>query len=120
MKTSRLSRFSPGFQGCLMTALEQQVHALYDETLVIVLHRYDALHPQDVRPKILGDRLDSGDEPLGTLRLVRAERQAADLIVMLVVAISLRNSGSTSRMRSRLKASGPSRNVQCDEFWHRD
>src|SRR5919198_4977116 len=69
----------------LTAALDEHVHALNDEAFVIILHRDDALHPQDVRAEILGDVLDPRDEALGVHRSVTGQRQAGDPLVVLMI-----------------------------------
>src|ERR1700736_5279866 len=69
----------------LRTAFEEHMHALDHEALVVVLHRNDALHSEDVGSDFLGDLLDPGNEPVGIERAVGGKRDAADVLVVFVV-----------------------------------
>src|SRR5215813_886170 len=54
----------------LVVAVEDHVHALEYEALVVVLERQDALAAQDARPVLLHEVLDPGKELVGIERLV--------------------------------------------------
>ena len=85
MNTRRLSRFSPSFQGALMIAVEDHVHALEHEALGIVLEIQDALAAQDLRP-VLGDELlDPRKELVRIERLVGVERHRLHVLVVIVL-----------------------------------
>src|SRR5207249_8653223 len=71
----------------LMVTFDQHVDTLDDKTLVVVRHRDDALHPQDVGSERLRDILDPGDELLRIHRTIGRERQAADRLIVLVVVL---------------------------------
>ena len=58
--------------------------ALDDEALVIIHYRDDAFHAQDIGTELLRDVLDPGNELLRMQRPVGGEREAGDLVIMLV------------------------------------
>src|SRR5215469_11968959 len=68
----------------LVVAIENHVHALEHEALVVVLERQDALAAQDVRPLDLHELLHPGKELVGVERLVGLERDRLHLFVVIV------------------------------------
>src|SRR5260370_9456633 len=74
-----------GFPGTLGTAFEKHVYGLDHKALIVVLHRTDAFHSKDVCSEILRDLLNPGNEPLRIERPVGGQRQAADLVVVVMV-----------------------------------
>src|SRR5215472_21749 len=68
----------------LVVAVENHVHALEHEALVIVLERKDALAAQNVRPLNLHELLHPGKELVGVERLVGFERDRLHLLVVIV------------------------------------
>src|SRR5215470_16282774 len=68
----------------LVVAVENHVHALEHEALVIVLERKDALAAQNVRPLDLHELLHPGKELVGVERLVGFERDRLHLLVVIV------------------------------------
>src|SRR5262252_5303546 len=68
----------------LVVAVENHVHALEHEALVIVLERQDALAAQNVRPLDLHELLHPGKELVGVERLVGLERDRLHLLVVIV------------------------------------
>src|SRR6476661_482563 len=69
----------------LVVAVEDHVHALEHEALVVVLEREDALAAQDVRPFLLDQVLDPRKELLGVERLVGRERDRLHILVVIVL-----------------------------------
>src|SRR6185312_8072631 len=61
--------------GALMLTVEDHVHALHDEALVVVTERQNALEAQDIGTVIGGDVLDPGEELVRVERLVHAQRK---------------------------------------------
>lgn len=57
---------------------------LHDKLAVIISHCDNALHAQDVRAVTLSGVLNPGDEPGGIHWLVGHQRQAGNLVVVLV------------------------------------
>src|SRR5215470_4819984 len=68
----------------LVVAIENHVHALEHEALVIVLERQDALAAQNVRPLDLHELLHPGEKLVGVERLVGLERDRLHLFVVIV------------------------------------
>src|SRR6516164_4211156 len=68
----------------LVVAIENHVHALEHEALVVVLERQDALAAQDVRPLDLHELLHPGKELVRVERLVGLERDRLHLFVVIV------------------------------------
>src|SRR5262249_10554844 len=69
----------------LVVAVENHVHALEHETLVVVLERQDALAAQNARPLGLHEVLHPGKELVRVERLVGLERDRLHLFVMIVL-----------------------------------
>src|SRR5262249_1418965 len=69
----------------LMVAVENHVHALEHEALVVVLERQDALAGQNARPLGLHEVLHPGEEFVRVERLVGLERDRLHLFVMIVL-----------------------------------
>src|SRR5215471_17712820 len=69
----------------LVVAIENHVHALEHEALVVVLERQDALAAQNVRPLDLHELLHPGKELVGVERLVGLERDRLHLFVVIVL-----------------------------------
>src|SRR6266404_4328232 len=70
--------------GALVIAVENHVHALKHEALVVVLERQDALAAQNVRPLDLHELLHPRKELVGVERLVGLERDRLHLFVVIV------------------------------------
>src|SRR6516225_4856321 len=68
----------------LVVAVEDHVHALKHEALVVVLERQDALAAQNVRPLDLHELLHPRKELVGVERLVGLERDRLHLLVVIV------------------------------------
>src|SRR5215469_11835167 len=68
----------------LVVAIENHVHALEHEALVVVLERQDALAAQNVRPLDLHELLHPGKELVGVERPVGLERDRLHLLVVIV------------------------------------
>src|SRR5215475_12799258 len=69
----------------LVVAVENHVHALKHEALVVVLERQDALAAQNARPLGLHEVLHPGKELVRVERLVGLERDRLHLFVMIVL-----------------------------------
>jgi hypothetical protein len=61
------------------------MHTLNHETLVVVLHRNDALHAKDIGADFLRDTLDPVNESIGIERAIGRETQATNVLIMLVI-----------------------------------
>ena len=85
MKTRRLSRFSPGLPRPLVVAVEDHVHALEHEALVVILEGEDALAAQNARPLFLHEVLHPREELVGVERLVGPQRDRLHLLVVIVL-----------------------------------
>src|SRR5215468_10481724 len=70
--------------GALVVAVENHVHALKHEALVVVLERQDTLAAQNVRPLDLHELLHPRKELVGVERLVGLERDRLHLFVVIV------------------------------------
>src|SRR5262245_61916056 len=68
----------------LVVAVENHVHALEHEALVVVLERQDALAAQNVRPLDLHELLHPGEKLVGVERPVGLERDRLHLFVVIV------------------------------------
>src|SRR5215469_15321290 len=68
----------------LVVAIENHVHALEHEALVVVLERQDALAAQNVRSLDLHELLHPGKELVGVERPVSLERDRLHLLVVIV------------------------------------
>src|SRR5262249_6609506 len=68
----------------LMVAVENHVHALEHEALVVVLERQDALAAQNVRPLDLHELLHPREKLVRVERLVGLERDRLHLFVVIV------------------------------------
>src|SRR5215472_2218618 len=68
----------------LVVAIENHVHALEHEALVVVLERQDALAAQNVRSLDLHELLHPGKELVGVERPVGLERDRLHLLVVIV------------------------------------
>src|SRR5215831_14284801 len=68
----------------LMVAVENHVHALEHEALVVVLERQDALAAQNARPLRLHEVLHPGEEFVRVERLIGLERDRLHLFVVIV------------------------------------
>src|SRR5215813_3736042 len=68
----------------LVVAVENHVHALEHEALVVVLERQDPLAAQNVRPLDLHELLHPRKELVGVERLVGLERDRLHLFVVIV------------------------------------
>src|SRR5262245_7232382 len=68
----------------LVVAVENHVHALKHEALVVVLERQDALAAQNARPLRLHKVLHPGEELVRVERLVGLERDRLHLFVMIM------------------------------------
>ena len=68
-----------------MVAVEDHVHALEDEALVVILEREDAFAAQDVRAFLLHQVLHPGKELVGIERLVALERNRLHVLVVIVL-----------------------------------
>ena len=68
-----------------MIAVEDHVHALEHEALVVVLERQDALAAQDARPFLLHQVLHPGEKLVRVERLVGAERDRLHVLVVIVL-----------------------------------
>src|SRR5499427_6461228 len=71
----------------LVVAIENHVHALEHEALVVVLERQDALAAQNVRPLDLHELLHPGKELVGVERPVGLERDRLHLLVVVVTMV---------------------------------
>src|SRR5262249_2532725 len=71
--------------GALMVAVENHVHALEDEALVVVFERQDALAAQNVRPVLLDEVLHPGKELVRVDRVGGFERDRLHLLVVIVL-----------------------------------
>src|SRR5215510_3301858 len=69
----------------LMVAVENHVHALEHEALVVVLERQDALAAQNARPLRLHEVLHPGEEFVRVERLIGLERDRLHLFVVIVL-----------------------------------
>src|SRR5262245_9811800 len=69
----------------LVVAVENHVHALEHEALVVVLERQDALAAQNARPLRLHEVLHPGEELVRVERLVGLERDRLHLFVVIVL-----------------------------------
>src|SRR5260370_11143825 len=71
--------------GALVVAVENHVHALEHESLVVVFERQDALAAQNVRPLLLDEVLRPGQELVRIDRVGAPERDRLHLIVVIVL-----------------------------------
>src|SRR4051812_2601824 len=82
----------------LVIAVENHVHALEHEALVVILEGEDALAAQNARPLLLHEVLHPGEELVRVERLVGPDRdrlhlfvvivfQAATIVVMMIVVV---------------------------------
>src|SRR3954454_24380886 len=69
----------------LMIAVEDHVHALEHEALVVVLEGEDALAAQNARPLLLHQVLHPGEELVRVERLVGPDRDRMHLFVVIVL-----------------------------------
>src|SRR5215475_9945269 len=69
----------------LVVAVENHVHALKHEALVVVLERQDALAAQNARPLRLHEVLHPGEELVRVERLVGLERDRLHLFVVIML-----------------------------------
>src|SRR5262245_6692860 len=74
-----------GLPRALVVAVENHVHALEHEALVVVLERQDALAAQNARPLRLHEVLHPGEEFVRVERLVGLERDRLHLFVVIVL-----------------------------------
>src|SRR5215217_6440700 len=73
-----------GLPRTLVIAVENHVHALEHEALVVVLEGEDALAAQNARPLLLHQVLHPGEELVRVERLVGPDRDRLHLFVMIV------------------------------------
>src|SRR6185295_17183661 len=69
----------------LVIAVENHVHALEHEALVVVLEGEDALAAQNARPLLLHEVLHPGEELVRVERLVGPDRDRVHLFVVIVL-----------------------------------
>src|SRR4029078_8651667 len=69
----------------LVIAVEDHVHALEHEALVVVLEGEDALAAQNARPLLLHEVLHPGEELVRVERLVGPDRDRVHLFVVIVL-----------------------------------
>src|SRR5215475_6512230 len=69
----------------LVVAVENHVHALKHEALVVVLERQDALAAQNARPLRLHEVLHPGEEFVRVERLIDLERDRLHLFVVIML-----------------------------------
>ena len=68
----------------LVIAVQDHVHALEDEALVVILERKNALAAQDVRPFRLHQILHPGKKRVGIERLIGLERNRLHVLVVIM------------------------------------
>src|SRR5215831_8759191 len=73
----------------LMVAVEDHVHALKREALVVALERQNALAAQNVRPFSLYEILHPGEELVRIERLVGPQRQRLHLLVVIMLQAAM-------------------------------
>jgi hypothetical protein len=73
------------FPWSLMIAIEDHVHALKDEALIVILEGENSLATQNVRALFLHKILDPGKKLIGVERLVGAKRDRLHLFVMVML-----------------------------------
>src|SRR5579864_6649090 len=71
--------------GPLVIAVENHMHALKHEALVVALERQDALAAQNVGPFLLHEVLNPGKEFIGIERLVAFQRDRLHVFVVIVL-----------------------------------
>src|SRR6185436_6718947 len=69
----------------LVIAVENHVHALEHEALVVILEGEDALAAQNARPLLLHEVLHPGEELVRVERLVGADRDRLHLLVVIML-----------------------------------
>ena len=74
----------------LMVAIENHVHALKDEALLVVLERENAFAAQNVRPLLLHQVLHKGKEFVRIERLLGVHRNRLHFLVVVVLEPAMR------------------------------
>src|SRR3954449_900843 len=89
-----------GLPRALVIAVENHVHTLEHEALVVILEGEDTLAAQNARPLLLNQVLHPGEELVRVERLVGPDRdrlhlfvvivlQAAAIVVMMIVVVAM-------------------------------